>query len=167
MRFDYMSEVADMVRELAGERFDQLWTSRDAAFRFTADPDSKIRCAALIVAHDKWKCGDDPRFQQVCRDIARSDVGEPRKIAVSLLGQMFSNTKTRDVQRLMLPIIRDDGAEAHVRNNAYRALRQIEYGHDLADVVAMSREAEFLAKGSEPPLASIDWELVDLVEGSE
>ena len=160
---EYLSSIGDIVRKLAGDYFDELWSSPELILPLSRHAMPGVRAGAILAGHAKWNYGSDPRFLDRCFEIATSDVDQPGEFAISALAKIFYGTRQREVERLLVKIILNLQLSSDMRKHAYYALREVEFGFEYEMVAARTFEALHVIKGGMVSLSDLNWELVEAI----
>jgi hypothetical protein len=158
-----------LLRKDVGPRVDKMVQDRRDAERQLADPDWKVRCAALSILELHWDAAKDPDFAQKCEDIAFGDAEpEVRACALRVLGVCYENTNNLRVGKLLAQAVLDARQPSASRGGAYlglfhlRGLRLEWPGnltvpptpHRIPDDVDWQFVRSFLGSGSMPGMIS-------------
>ncbi len=108
---------------LAGPFGRDMLNSPEAAASLLANPDAKVRMAALLVIREHWK---PMHFQRICQKLADSDGDEQvRNLAVISFGRFYKETNDPDVGTTLARMVLDESRTAKMRTYAYTGLFQL------------------------------------------
>ena len=98
---------------LAGPFLEQMLHSLPAAESLLANPDAKVRLAALLILRQNWK---PVNFRQICENLALKDPDEQvRDVAVISLGRFYHGTNDADVGRFVANLVHDPSRTTRMR----------------------------------------------------
>lgn len=145
---------------LAGHHAERLLQSREQAETALADPDSKVRRAAIIAIVDHW--GASPAFEEHCITTLLQDCDIDLRItALSALAKVYQGSSANKAIQLLIGILRNEADPENLRALAYLALFRVSGQPVNATIRMHVLTGQFRVPGD------VDWSLVEGLASSQ
>jgi hypothetical protein len=138
------------LQELAGTQLQTMLSAQGETMKYLADPNPKLREAALKIAYRHWKITD--KLAAVYETMAFADPdNQVRETAIRALGTCYARTKDRRIGHLLASVVRDRKAEASMRITAFVSL------------LRLHRNLDYKGKSPLVPVSldEVDWDFVE------
>lgn len=124
-----MTSTHELWKDMAGEHYEHLVRSKEAALGHLFHPDRNVRIAAINICSSYWDCLADSEFVADCRRLAEADLDEiVREHAICALGGALRGSKDPSASQFLANVVKSRKDSEDLRRAAYWALREIQFG---------------------------------------
>jgi hypothetical protein len=115
--------------ELAGDHYNEMMQSEVACLRYLVATDYRVRVAAILICESRWKCSSSIKLIEACCEIANSNTHDSIRIcAIDVFGRALRGSKSPNAAQFLADLIYGCTNSANIRQAAYWALRDIQFG---------------------------------------